>query len=1175
MNRLILFLLFVAANASVVAQDEFALGVRTTDPLSPTEEQTRFKLPPGFEIQLVAAEPDINKPLNMAFDATGRLWVTTSIEYPFAAPPDREGRDRLMIFEDFGTDGRARKVTEFADKLNIPNGIYPFRNQDGHWKAIVWSIPNIWLLEDTNGDGKADKREVLYGPFDYSRDTHGNQSSFTRGFDGWLYATHGFNNHSIVTGPDGNTVDMNSGNTYRMRIDGSRIEHHTHGQVNPFGLTWDERGNLYSSDCHSAPIYQLLDGGYYPSFGAPHDGLGFAPVMMEHAHGSTAIDGALYYTDDLWPEEYRDNFFIGNVMTSRLNRDKIVFTGSTPTAVEQADFLTTTDPWFRPVNNVLGPDGALYIADFYNRIIGHYEVPLQHPGRDRERGRIWRVVYKGKPLHPIALSNDLDGLINELGSPNLTRRLLAMGEVTDRFGKKAVDSLESALTALNGSSATSRDSIKKVSLIWTLNRIGQLPTDSVIAFSQDGDPLVRTHILRLLSERGRLVRANLAKPPADGPSAVLKTASSGLSDPDALVRRTAAEVMSAWPLIENVTPLLDALAKADPADTHLVYVLRKALRDQLVDDAVFTEIESLDLISEELRTIAEVAVAVNSGQAGAFLIRNHEHFVDDPEFSSRALQHAARYAPVDSLDELAKAVQELPNADVNFQLNVFRAIQAGIERRGVPFSPTLAQWGGELALELLDSIAGSSDWVNEPVDEFSNPANPWAFQDRVQADTGKPARMLSSLPLGEGLTGRLVSAPFAAPKRLSFYLAGHDGYPDKAVQNRNVIQLRDVESGELITTASPPRNDTAQEVVWDLSAQVGKQVRLEVVDGDTAGAYAWLAFGRIEPAVVSFPTVAPAAVVERQVAATQLVKAAKPVSANPKLGEKLVGLATSPSADVTARAEAWRLTQSVASPLIDVVLDPQVPLVWKTQLMDVIALGDMERSSAFQQRLLNEAPQRVQAVVVNAAVATGDDAMYVVSAMESGQIPASLLNDKTLRANLEKLMGNETRARLNLLVAGLPDADTNLQKMLDQRRRLFDVGQANKINGEQLFTQLCAACHQLGGKGALVGPQLDGIGNRGAERLLEDILDPNRNVDTAFRTSTFVLKNGEVESGLFRREDGALIVIANAAGQEFTVNKSEVTERHESANSLMPSNFSEALTQEQFNNLLAFLLGQR
>src|SRR5688572_19604283 len=243
----------VSVSAAVVVIVSLALAARPasaqdlvakTEARTPAEELKTFKLPPGFEIQLVAAEPDINKPMNMAFDAKGRLWVTTSIEYPWAAPTNKPARDRLMIFEDFGPGGGARKITEFAGGLNIPIGIYPFysKNADGRstWKAVVWSIPNIWLLEDTDGDHKADKRDVLYGPFDHTRDTHGNQASFRRGFDGWLYATLGYNNDSHVKGRDGHQVDLNSGNTYRMRLDGSRIEHHTHGQVNPYGLAFDE-----------------------------------------------------------------------------------------------------------------------------------------------------------------------------------------------------------------------------------------------------------------------------------------------------------------------------------------------------------------------------------------------------------------------------------------------------------------------------------------------------------------------------------------------------------------------------------------------------------------------------------------------------------------------------------------------------------------------------------------------------------------------------------------------------------------------------------------------------------------------------------------------------------------------------------------------------------------------
>ena len=188
---------------------------------------------------------------------------------------------------------------------------------------------------------------------------------------------------------------MNSGNTYRMRPDGSHAEYFTHGQVNPFGLAFDPLGNLYSCDCHSRPVYQLLRGAWYPSFGKPDDGLGFGPEMVTHDHGSTGIAGISYYAADQFPEAYRGTVFIGNVVTNRINHDRIEWHGSTPKGIEQPDFVWSEDNWFRPVDIELGPDGALYVADFYNRIIGHYEVPLTHPGRDRDRGRIWRIVYRG------------------------------------------------------------------------------------------------------------------------------------------------------------------------------------------------------------------------------------------------------------------------------------------------------------------------------------------------------------------------------------------------------------------------------------------------------------------------------------------------------------------------------------------------------------------------------------------------------------------------------------------------------------------------------------------------------------------------------------------------------------------------------------------------------------
>ena len=384
---------FAVSLALVFLSVSFAFGqskskdpnIADTPPLTPEEQLKTFKLPPGWMIQLVAAEPKIKKPINIALDPKGRIWVTGSTEYPFPAPDNRPGKDTVKIVEDFDDNGLARKVTTFADGLNIPIGVLPVPGG-----ALVYSIPNIWFIED-NG-GKAGKKTALYAAVGH-KDTHGMTGEFQWGLDGWVYACHGFSNTSTLKGKGPDSITMTSGNTYRIKLDGSHIESFTRGQVNPFGLCFDPLGNLYSCDCHTRPIYQLLREAWYPSFGRPHDGLGFGPEMLQHDHGSTAIAGITYLADDnVFPKDFQNNMFVGNVVTNRINRDRLERHGSTYKAIEMPDFVKCDDPWFRPVDIKLGPDGAIYVADFYNRIIGHYEVPLNHPGRDKTRGRIWRIV---------------------------------------------------------------------------------------------------------------------------------------------------------------------------------------------------------------------------------------------------------------------------------------------------------------------------------------------------------------------------------------------------------------------------------------------------------------------------------------------------------------------------------------------------------------------------------------------------------------------------------------------------------------------------------------------------------------------------------------------------------------------------------------------------------------
>ncbi|MEO8351660.1 MAG: PVC-type heme-binding CxxCH protein [Chthoniobacteraceae bacterium] len=1141
---------FLALATTAFAQnnDPFAEGVRTTDPLTPAEERGKFHLPPGFEIQLVAAEPELRKPMNMAFDATGRLWVTESREYPFPVKPGEPSRDSIRIFSDFGPDGRARKMDIFADGLDIPVGLYPFRTKEGHWKCIAWSIPNIWLFEDTTGDGKADKREVLFGPLGWERDTHGNLASFRRSDDGWLYGTHGFNNNSTFKATDGSTITLNSGNTWRVRMDGSRVEQHTWGQVNPFGLCWDDRGNLYSADCHSSPIYQLLPGGYYPSFGKPHDGLGFAPQTIQHSHGSTAICAPMLVRDPAWPTELQGHMFIGNVMTSRLNQDAITWHGSSSKGKEMPDFLTCDDPWFRPNDLQWGPDGALYIADFYNRIIGHYEVPLDHPGRDRERGRIWRVVYRGEKgdaqlLNP-ALPGDTAGLIKELGSTNPTRRSLALNEICDRIGKYTLPAVREAFGA-------SVNALQKAQLLYAMFRFGVPEIPGI----DDPDPLVRTHALRIAAETG-------------GHPAAVRAA---LRDPDAIVRRTAAEALAQHPAPENFKPLLDLLRTTDQTDDHLIYSTRRALCDQLRDPAVAAKLSLEGLSKDDLQAVLDIMPAV-PGESSALLRLALFEKIDVPAAEiAKQLPSIIKNAPAARLDDIAELARKKMPGDAT----VAQAILLALDERGTAPGDALRQWAVALVPQLLAGKAGTG-WSNT-----GTGASPWGLQERSCAD-GQNAQVISSIVHGEQLTGRLRSAPFAAPEKLGFYLCGHDGFPDQPAAKLNTVRLVDAANGTVLREAAPPRNDVAQRIEWNLADLKGRPVRFEAVDGDAAAAYAWLAVGRFQPDLPELALADPGAATSGEELAANFVRRFKLKKNAPALLTHFQDRSNTPEVRAAAALALLALREGNAQPNPEwlAAIGSAVANSEETdELRGKLATGLGEITSpSVCKRVTDAMPSaslKLQQRFAAALSANRCGTVVLIEAIENGQASPAVLREKATVDRLLASGDDADDARLRKLLEKLPPANVEADKLIAARRASFDGKKADATHGAEVFSRNCAVCHQVGQVGNLVGPQLDGVGSRGLDRILEDVLDPNRNVDRAFRLSLVTLKDGSVISGLFRREDGATLVFADMTGKEMSVPAANVKERTESETSLMPPAFGEAIPKQDFDDLIAYLLSQK
>ncbi len=1180
-TRALAFCIWLASAFHGMAGDSFALAIRSTPWQSPADEQKSFHLPPGFEIQLVAAEPDINKPMNLAFDAKGRLWVSTSIEYPVPVATSSPGRDRIMIFEDFGADGRARKVTQFAGGLNIPIGLYPFesRNADGSttWKAVAWSIPHIWLFEDTDGDGRSDKQEVLYANFDHTRDTHGNQASFRRGFDGWLYCTHGYNNDSHVKGRDGNEVHMNSGNTYRIRLDGSRIEHYTHGQVNPFGLAFDTFGNLFASDCHSEPIYQLLAGGYYPSFGKPHDGLGFVPKMMENKRGSTAIDGMSIYADTLWPDEFRGNLFVGDVMTSRIYRDRVVEQGSTRVARALPDLVTSDDPWFRPVDTQLGPDGALYIADFYNRIIGHYEVPFTHPGRDRPSGRIWRVVFRGtdgqgKPgALPDLTKASAKQLAAELARPNLTHRRLATDELTDRLGAEAIPALRTAV-------ANPVNSFQHVHALWALQRLGALDELALTTAARHNDRLVRTHAERLLAAMPEFSISRR------------KLAFDGLGDQDALVQRCAAEALANHADYENIRPLLDLVQRAPQSDTHLLYVVRKALRDQLVPEANFRRLTSARLTPAELAIIADLALSVNTEAAAMFLIQQlpaanlATTHVSQP---SEILKHAARYAPTNELPRLiAFASNPIPEGSgpplfmaLGRQFDLFKSVDAGLQQRGLALPASAQSWGGNLVRIFFRAHKPSRSWIAAPHDAEPT-ETPWDSESRLCAD-GRSRQLTSSFPHGDELTGVLRSLPFEIPARLEFWLCGHDGFPDNPAQHLNLIRLRAHPSGQILLETFAPRDNLARRVSWSLSEHQGKKGYFEAIDGDDSNEYAWIAFGDFQPVPPQLrpPEFTPRQTLDWMTAAAEIAVRVQLKDVAPVIGGFCVlgpevRLNEVDSDLVGALARAWVVLapeQAIAA-LSGALNGGEGSVLYRERVAQILAGQERTDAQKTVLAVMKSLPQRAQERLSYTLASAPFSAETLLAGMEAGAVSPRVLQRVGVNNRLRASKPANWESRVARLKSQLPAADDVRDKLIADYKSASTEKPGNPAQGRQVFIKNCAICHRIGNEGTLIGPQIDGIGQRGLDRLCEDVLDPNRSVDLAFRTTLLTLRNGDLASGLFRREEGELLVLAEATGREITVPKKDVAERRESEISLMPENVGEILSKEDFAHLMAFLL---
>jgi putative membrane-bound dehydrogenase-like protein len=483
----------------------------STPPLAPEEAAKKFTVPEGFEMRIFASEPQVVNPVAMTWDDRGRLWVVELYEYPLGAAPGTKPRDQVKILEDTDNDGRADKVTIFKDGLNLATGL-----QLGYGGVFVGQAPHLLFLEDTDGDDHADKQTILKTGFGLE-DRHELLNGFTWGPDGYLYMTHGVFTQSKVKNPlePQNEAVLLTAGVARFHPRSKKFEVFAEGTSNPWGVDFDRAGNAYVSACVIEHLFHLAPGGLYqrqagnPPFPYAY---GLLPSINDHKHFRAAYAGVQVYQGDQFPDEYKGTIFMGNIHDSSVHQDKLVPNGSTFKASFVRDLIRSNDGWFRPVSSQVGPDGALWVMDWYDKYPCYQNANADPEGVDRERGRIWRLVYTGKEKGKLVASHPSNlnlgkattsDLVRALAHPNIWQRRMALRLLNERRDARAETPLRDLFQ--NGPTMEAR-----LFALWALHGSGLLDDQSLDKAAGDKEPAIRAWAARLTGERGNANEADHA-----------------------------------------------------------------------------------------------------------------------------------------------------------------------------------------------------------------------------------------------------------------------------------------------------------------------------------------------------------------------------------------------------------------------------------------------------------------------------------------------------------------------------------------------------------------------------------------------------------------------------------------------------------------------------------------
>jgi putative membrane-bound dehydrogenase-like protein len=634
--------------------------------LAPEQSLKAWKPRPGFQVELMAAEPLVKSPIAFAFGPDGKLWVVEMGDYPLGIDGKGKPGGKIKVLEDTKGTGKYDKMTVFMDNLPFPTGVLPWRNG-----VLVTCAPEVFYAEDTKGTGKADKKVVLLSGFFEGNQQH-RVNGLYYGLDNWVYCANGDSGGIIKSHLTGKTVDIR-GRDLRFKPDTGEVEAVT-GQTQ-YGHGTDDWGNRFGGNNSNPCWHFVLDDHYIkrnPHMAVPDPRVpvplvaGNAPVFpasktlprfndFHTANRFTSACSPIIYRDNLFGPAYAGNLFVSEPVHNLVHREIVKAKGVTFTSTRAADeqtseFLASTDNWCRPTMTQTGPDGALWLADMYRFVIEHPQwIPKDWQAKldlraGEDKGRIYRVFPIGSKPRPIPRLDKLTTaeLVAALDSPSGWQRDLAQRLLVQKRDYLAVPLLERLFR-------DSKNPLARLHALCTLDGLGHLHPEYARVALADPHPGIRKHALRLLEAHFNEWRS---------PSFRFLNMD---QDPDSQVRMQLAYTLGEWKDYDNAGKMLGYLALNDGHDPYMLAAILSSVHKQNFATIVRTVMDSDKTPSAAvLEKLVRLASALGDDKGTAALLTSIGT-AQRGQFS--AAQFSAMAAYLDTLDQRDLLLIKLANND--------------------------------------------------------------------------------------------------------------------------------------------------------------------------------------------------------------------------------------------------------------------------------------------------------------------------------------------------------------------------------------------------------------------------------------------------------------------------------------------------------------------------------